>query len=439
MKVFSMLLMSLLCAGFVSAQQTLAPSWFERYNGPSNGYDDAGAICTDAAGNFYVAGHSPPNGSSLLSFIVIKYSATGARQWIARHTVAGGKATQVVVDSQSNVFASGYRWAGSTYEEVLVKFNSAGQEQWSRRLSGRPIKLLSDLQGGVYAIGTYNDGYDSDWSIIRFSSIGKPYWEFRYDDLYARNDVIANAVFDSAGNLVVAGTAGIDSGSSPGDVVVAKIAPDGRVLWQQTFTRGATTHEFADDVGLDNAGNIYVIGGAANSGSIYEQASDLWLKFSPSGTLMGQVLGGPVPNGDMGGGAVDATGNLYFVSFSRVLKYSSTGNLLWQREITSPQLGISIPKLAYTALKEVIVAGTSYDGTPNHDYLILGFSAGGDPKWQYRYDGPISGDDTLEDLAVNWKGDVFVTGTSWNQYSSIGGTADDIVTMKFTRSFGGSR
>lgn len=439
MKALSMLLLILLCAGFATAQQILAPSWFDRYNGPSNGYDDAGAICTDAAGNYYVAGTSPPSGNSLLSFVVIKYSAGGARQWVARHTVAGGKATQVAVDSQSNVFASGYRWGGSNYEEVLVKFNSAGQEQWSRRLNGRPIKLLSDSQGGVYAIGTFNDGYDSDWSIMRFSPIGKAQWEVRYDDMFARNDVIANAVFDGAGNLVVAGTAGIDSGSSPGDIVLAKIAPDGRILWQESFTRGGTLHEFADDVGLDSAGNIYVIGGAANSGNIYEQAADLWLKFTPSGELIGQTLGGPAVNGDMGGGAVDANGNLYFVSFSRVLKYSPHGVLLWQNEITSPPLGVTIPLIAYTAQREVVVAGTTYEGTANYDYLILGYSPEGVAKWQYRYDGPIGGSDKVEGLATTAKGDVFVTGTSWNQYSSIGGTADDIVTMKFTRAFNGSR
>ena len=71
--------------------------------------------------------------------------------------------------------------------------------------------------------------------------------------------------------------------------------------------------------------------------------------------------------------------------------------------------------------------------------MILGFTPSGAPIWQYRYAGPVGGSDTVADMAANRRGDVFVTGTSWNQYSSIGGSADDIVTLKFTRSQNNSR
>ena len=438
MKALSLALLSWLLTGLAAAQSAVNPSWFERYNGSANAYDDAGAICTDSAGNYYVGGTSPQNGSTL-SFVVIKYSSAGARQWVARHSVSGGKAFQVAVDSQSNVFASGYRWSNPYYEEFIVKFGPSGQELWSFPLNGRPTKLLTDAFGNVYVIGHFSDGYDSDWSIIKFSPSGTRLWEARYDDPFFRDDLISNAMFDADGNLVVAGTVGTDAGSSPGDISVAKYTPQGALLWQRFYSVGTTTHEFADDMGLDNAGNIYVIGGAAASGNIYEQATDLWLKFSPFGKLIGQTLGGPAANSDIGGGVVDGSGYLYYVTFSRVLRFSPTGTRMWQRELTSPQMGITIPKIVLTAANEVVVAGTSHDGTFNGDYLIYGFAPNGDLKWQHRYNGPISGDDTVEGLASNAKGDVFVTGTSWNQYSSIGGTADDIVTMKFTRSSNGSR
>jgi hypothetical protein len=403
--------------------------WSERY--PSNKYDAAGAIAADAEGNVYVGG-TLPTGASVSSFAVIKYGPAGTRQWVGRHSGTDGKALNLAVDGRGNVFAAGFRWVNPyEHEAVVLKFDPSGRELWWRRLTGPSTKLLPDPAGNLYVIGRHRDGYHHDWSVIKFSPAGELVWEVRYDHAPGFHDEPANGLFDAVGNVIVAGTVGTDFGPQPGDVAVAKYSPDGAVLWQQVYGQ-ADRHEFVDDVGIDQSGTIYLIGGRAASGAVYETAAELWLKYSPEGALVGETLGGPTGNGDFGTAVLDGDGNLYAATFSRLTKYSPAGALLWRTEFTSPRFGITLPFVQLSPTGEVVLGATSFDGSYAGDYLIYAFDAAGTMRWRSRFNGPADGDDTLEGLCVDSAGQVIVTGTSWNQYASVGGSADDIVTLKFS-------
>jgi hypothetical protein len=402
--------------------------WSDRYS-PANGYDAAGAIAADAQGNVYVGG-SAPTAASVSSLVVIKYGPAGTREWVARHSGPGGKALNVAVDGQGNVFAAGYRWVNPfEYEEVVLKFDPNGRELWWRRLTGRSTKLLPDPAGHLYVIGRHSDGYEDDWSVIKFSPDGGLLWEIRYGHTQGLNDEPANGLFDAAGNVIVAGTVGTDFGPRPGDVSVATYSPDGAVLWQRFYGQ-PDRHEFVDDFGIDQSGTIYLIGGRAASGAGYEPAVELWLKYNREGALVGETLGGPTTNGDFGTAVVDRDGNLYAATFSRLTRYSPAGAPRWRTEFTSPRFGVTLPIVQLSPTGEVVVGATSFDGSSLGDYLIYAFDAAGTMQWRYRFNGPANGDDTLEGLCVDSAGDVIVTGTSWNQYASTGGSADDIVTLK---------
>jgi hypothetical protein len=429
MKTLALALLGVAIAADAFAQDAAEPAWSARY-GPANGYDEAGAITADAQGNIYVGGTSPAD-ASVSSFVVIKYGPSGTRQWVARHSGTSGKALNVAVDGQGNIFAAGYRGLNHyETEEVVLKFDPNGQELWWRPLSGRATKLLPDPAGNLYVIGRHRVGYRDDWSVIKFSPEGELMWEIRYDHAQGFHDAPANGMFDAAGNVIVAGTVGTDFGARPGDVSVAKYSPDGAVLWQRFYGQ-AESHEFVDDFGIDQSGAIYLIGGRAANGAFYVPAVELWLKYSPEGALIGESLGGDTGNGAFGTAVVDLAGNLYAATFSRLTKYSPEGAVLWREEFTSPPFGFTVPIVQLTSTGEVVVGATSFDGSYNGDYLIYAFDTAGTMRWRYRFNGPVNGGDTLEGLCVDSVGSVIVTGTSWNNYASIGGSADDIVTLKW--------
>src|SRR5688572_22124253 len=167
-------------AGAFAQAPEAQPSWWDRYNSPSNGPDEAGAVCTDDLGNVYVGGSSPtPNDAS---FVVIRYGPNGRRSWTARHSGPGGKAQSLAVDASRNVFAGGYRWLGPySFDHVVVKFDPNGNELWWRKANGTIKKVLTDAQGNVYVIGQNHLGPSIDWSTTKFHSSGRLLWEIRYD------------------------------------------------------------------------------------------------------------------------------------------------------------------------------------------------------------------------------------------------------------------
>ncbi|HWX18995.1 MAG TPA: SBBP repeat-containing protein [Candidatus Binatia bacterium] len=61
----------------------------------------------------------------------------------------------------------------------------------------------------------------------------------------------------------------------------------------------------------------------------------------------------------------------------------------------------------------------------NYDYVTIGYSSGGVPLWTSRYNGPGNGQDQAAAIAVDSRGSVFVTGSSWN------GTNYDFATIKY--------
>ncbi|MBN2699790.1 MAG: SBBP repeat-containing protein [Bacteroidales bacterium] len=78
----------------------------------------------------------------------------------------------------------------------------------------------------------------------------------------------------------------------------------------------------------------------------------------------------------------------------------------------------------------VYVTGTSDEGTGNHyDYVTIKYNASAEEQWIARYNGPLNGMDAACDIAVDRSGNVYVTGQS----PGIG-TSLDYATVKYSPS-----
>jgi len=139
---------------------------------------------------------------------------------------------------------------------------------------------------------------------------------------------------------------------------------------------------------------------------------------------------------------VDAAGSVYVTGFfveppgtSSVAKFDAGGRRVWA---TPLMLGdsdvLSGPLVAADSTGAVTVAGTVRDvSTGNGDYLTIRYAPDGSERWRYRFGGRADPgqQDEVAGLAVDGDDDALVTGTSWNGYLSSGGTANDIVTLRF--------
>ena len=188
-KYLSAVFILLTICGYIFSQ--VNPGWSVRYNGTGNSYDESTSIAVDPQGNVYVTGGSTGNGSGL-DFYTVKYNPNGIMLWEQRYNgPAGGDddAYMIKLDAQNNVYVSGASTGiGSAYDYCIIKYNSAGVQQWTARYNGPANDIDEiysvdiDASGNVYVTG-YSTGTNSmtDYCTIKYNSAGAEQWVRRFN------------------------------------------------------------------------------------------------------------------------------------------------------------------------------------------------------------------------------------------------------------------
>lgn len=190
---------------------------------------------------------------------------------------------------------------------------------------------------------------------------------------------------DAQGNVYVAGTSYVEHFGSNGntDISLYKTDANGNRVWAKTFDGSGHYKDGAIDLAVDSAGNAYIAGYA--------------------------YVG-------------DGTGDDYDYV---VLKYSSSGNLLWSRYYSGDG-GEDIPRsLKVDPSGNVYVTGYSWGNYAN--YATVKYDTNGNQIWAKRFEGGFG--EIATDVEVDGSGNVYVTGYSGN---SVAGDAEDFLTIKYS-------
>jgi uncharacterized delta-60 repeat protein len=415
--------------------------WVARYNGGWNTDDYARAIAVDPQGNIYVTGESP-GFMTRIDYVTIKYDANGNRLWVARYNGPGNGddyARAIAVDAQGNVYVTGRSWNGTDYDYATVKYDTNGNLLWVSRYNGSgrgeddARALVVDSQANVYVTGNSWGGtgtYD-DYATVKYDRDGNELWVARYNgpsNLFDR--AIALAV-DGQGNVYVTGSS---EGSGSGfDYATVKYDAEGNLLWVARYNGQGNQNDYARSIALDGQGNVYVTGSAWN-GSDYDYVT---IKYSPDGVLLWAARYDGLGNGNDHPTrlVVDSEGNVYVTGNSRglgsqqdyaTLKYDTNGELLWVAHYNG--LGNRSDYAAALALDSqgnVYVTGLSLGAGTQYDYTTVKYDTSGNLLWVARYNGTGNGDDIPTAVVVDGRGNVYVTGRSWN------GTDFDYLTVKY--------
>ncbi len=197
------------------------------FNGPANGNDYAGSMAIDNAGFVYTCGScsTVSNGSD---GVVVKYDNLGSQVWA--NTFASQNAdlfdgfNDVTVDSSGNVLVCGAsEIIASNADYVLVKYNSSGAVQWSRRLN-----------------------------IIQ-------------------NDIAAFIALDQSQNIYITGT--VYGLVNSFDIMTLKYDNSGTLLWQQIYTPSPNNTDVVKGLAVDNNSSVYIAGNVQNNNSTYDMAA----------------------------------------------------------------------------------------------------------------------------------------------------------------------
>jgi hypothetical protein len=412
-------------------------------------YDRAGAITVDGSGNSYLAG-AVDEGDPGSSFAVVKLGPDGAVRWSARYDGSrggvGGQANAVTVDTAGNVYAAGFVHDGvifnQNYDYLVVKFGPDGVQRWAHRYNGPgnnsdfATQVAVDGVGNAYVTGFSYGAEGYDWATLKLAADGVLRWERRLSGPGRSDDRADDMALLPDGNVVVSGvTQGGGEQFPDNDVELVAYDPQGTVVWQRRWSDTAISHEFVFDLDVDPTGRIAITGTTQENTSPYVPPLPLTQRYDGGGTLLQTIRSDGGASVD-----VDAAGNVFVagtfvMSPSTVAKFNAGGARVWSAPLTvGAGDSLSWPFVAADAEGAVTVAGTVSDSsTGSGDYLTIRFAPDGRELWRHRFGGVAAPgqQDQVAGVAIDAAGAALVTGTSWNGYVSSGGTANDIVTLKF--------
>jgi len=211
--------------------------------------------------------------------------------------------------------------------------------------------------------------------------------------------------------------------------------------WSARYNGTANFRDEGKAVATDLSGNIYVAGSTFNLGTFEDFTL---VKYnSIGGQLWSAVYNGLGNRTDIASFiAIDVNGNIYISGLSTgvnssfdyvTIKYNSNGNQQWVAVFNGLGNAIDYPtSLTVDASENVYVTGQSYGGSQSsYDFATVKYNSTGVMQWVSRFDGAGNGNDEASSLKVDNSGNVFVTGTSFE--NSV--NSSDYVTIKYN-SFG---
>jgi uncharacterized delta-60 repeat protein len=220
--------------------------WASRYNGPGNGTDIPVGLAIDSLGNVYVTGSSVGSGSGS-DYATIKYNSHGIQQWVARFNGPGNfndQANALALDNSGNILVTGgsYGANGSVLDYLTIKYSSSGAILWTARYNG-PVSgndtataLAVDNTGNVFVTGT-SQGLNSaqDYATIKYNSNGMCQWVTRFNGTGNAGDTaVGIALNNTSGNVYVTGSSAGAFGTGP-DYATIKYNSSGILQWVARF------------------------------------------------------------------------------------------------------------------------------------------------------------------------------------------------------------
>ncbi|MES2730475.1 MAG: kelch repeat-containing protein [Bacteroidota bacterium] len=310
-------------------------------------------------------------------------------------------------------------------------FGQAAIQAWTARYNGNANgvdetrKMVTDGAGNLYVTGVSASLTGNDIVTIKYNSVGVQQWLSRYhtpasatDPTLKNNDKPYDLVVDAAGNVYVTGYGymGKSAFSNYQASVTLKYNAAGVQQWRYAFTPDKNTlPSFVNSaLKVDQAGNVYL--------ATTQTTKVVTLKLNPAGVLLWRK---DYASGIASALVVDASGNVYVLGKITVeslttdfllLKYNGAGIQQWTKVYSPSNTNDEPTAIALDASGNVYITGTAkYNRGASGDFVTLKYTPAGVQQWVTTYDAsPGGGRDQVSALVVDGAGNVYITGSSYN-------------------------
>ena len=282
----------------------------------------------DTSGNIYL--RSGP--------VVTKMDAIGTILWSYTYLNFSGGQPGITLDLNQDIIIV-HNTTASPYAGGITKISKTdGAVLWTRTTSSAvgtgwysATAVTTDPTGNIYFIcddgNTAGGMGNSSYMIVKFNNAGTWQWQRKIDI----GTTIYSGLLLDIPSVLVANNSYVYFGGMVGNTSAAfygALTTAGALSWAKThngikITGGA----------LDSSGNVYFGDGYVNTNGI--------LKFNATGTLLWQKKIQTAASGGITGYAyinIDAANGIYYMPDSQkplIIKYDTSGAIVWQRLITS--------------------------------------------------------------------------------------------------------
>jgi hypothetical protein len=296
--------------------------------------------------------------------------------------------------------------------------------------------IAVDEAGNVYVTG-YSVGpvFTNDYATIKYDSLGNELWVARYNGPDNGDDIAFDMGLDQAGNIYVTGYSADSVGVY--DYATVKYDSSGAELWVARYNGPGSYWDRANALAVDDC-YICVTGFGEGLGTDndYEtikydsSGAELWVaRYNGPGNYHDAATDVGLDPSDNVYVTGNSTGAGTYADFATV-KYDSSGNELWVARYNGPAgFNDEAAALVLDDFKNVYVTGFSADPDTIDDIATAKYDSAGNELWTARYNGPLGGYDRAYSLVLDSDYNVYVAGYSYGI-----GTEADITTIKYDSS-----
>lgn len=305
-----------------------------------------------------------------------------------------------VMDTGGNIYIANVFDNSGNADIVLSKFNNSGTIVWQKIFNSSPPenhdypkKLIIDQSGNLVIAGNSNDiSYTSNKIVlVKYNNSGVLMSSAQYKRSGNPVTSVSDFINDNNGNIIIAGLVHEDQNFIDSSLV-AKFDQNLTLLWSKTFRDTISYYNNASKVNVESSGNIYIASASDyNILTIKYDASGnvIWLNKQPYIPTFYNIYRLPLMFSDnvqniyICSNIKEVSGN--DTSKTILIKYNSSGSLLWSAEYNISNTGTESPRRIFNINSDIYLDINYYD----ESYLVK-INQSGQMLWQKTMDHAVN-------------------------------------------------